>query len=98
MAKPTRPARRGPKPDRPARRRWPARQVAAGVCLAVPVVALVCMPWYAHHVPSVAGVRSFYWYQFAWVPGSVVFMVAAYLLRGPRDRPPREHTKRHRPR
>ncbi|MFC4049753.1 DUF3311 domain-containing protein [Actinomadura syzygii] len=62
-------------------RRW-----AAAVCLAVPVVALLGVPWYAGTDVHLAGVRLFYWYQFAWVPGSVVFMVAAYLLRGGRDR------------
>lgn len=62
----------------------PVRHVAAGMCLAVPVVALLWVPWYAHDLPDLAGVRLFYWYQFAWVPGSIVFMIAAYLIRGGR--------------
>ncbi|WP_433462392.1 DUF3311 domain-containing protein [Spirillospora sp. CA-128828] len=73
MAKPTRPARRA----------------AAGTCLVLPVVALLCVPWYARSTPRLAGVEFFYWYQFAWVPGSVVCMLVAYLLlRERRDRPP----------
>lgn len=71
--------------DAPRRER-PVRRRAAGVCLAVPVVALLGVPWYADSDVHLAGVRLFYWYQFAWVPGSVVFMAAAYLLRGGRGR------------
>ena len=68
----------------------PARRVAAGVCLVLPVVALLCVPWYARETPRLAGVQFFYWYQFAWVPGSALCMLAAYLLRGRGDRPPPE--------
>jgi hypothetical protein len=66
----------------------PARRVAAGVFLALPVVALLWVPWYAHEAPQLGGMTLFYWYQFLWVPGSVVCMAVAYLLRGGRDRPP----------
>ncbi|HCT78372.1 MAG TPA: hypothetical protein DGT23_17700 [Micromonosporaceae bacterium] len=59
------------------------RRIAAGVCLALPVIALLWLPWYAHEGPRFGGMPFFYWYQFLWVPGSVVLMIAAYLfLRG----------------
>ncbi|TDE33287.1 DUF3311 domain-containing protein [Actinomadura sp. 6K520] len=67
----------------------PARRVAAGAFLALPVAALLCVPWYARSTPRLAGVEFFYWYQFAWVPGSVICMLVAYLLlHGRRRRPP----------
>lgn len=70
---------------KPVRR---TRRVAAGACLALPVVALLCVPWYARSTPRLAGVEFFYWYQCAWIPGSVVCMLVAYLLlHGRRRRP-----------
>ena len=60
----------------------------------LPVLALLCVPWYARSTPRLAGVEFFYWYQFAWVPGSVVCMLVAWLVlifaslgyRAPRNR------------
>ncbi|WP_405148279.1 DUF3311 domain-containing protein [Sphaerisporangium viridialbum] len=66
------------------------RRVAAGVCLAIPVAALLWVPWYPHETPHLAGMRFFFWYQLMWVPGSIVFMGAAYLLRRGGKRPPRD--------
>ncbi|ONI77868.1 hypothetical protein ALI144C_31130 [Actinosynnema sp. ALI-1.44] len=58
------------------------RRVAAGVCLVLPFAALLWPPWYAHEQPQIGDVPFFYWYQFAWVPGSVLLMIiAAVLLR-----------------
>ncbi len=71
---------------------WTARRAAAAVCLAIPVLALLWVPWYPHDAPHLAGMRFFFWYQLLWVPGSVVFMAAAYALR--RDRPPGDHSGR----
>jgi hypothetical protein len=56
------------------------RRVAAGACLLAPVVALLCVPWYAQDRPQLAGVPFFYWYQLAWVPGCSLGMLTAYLL------------------
>jgi hypothetical protein len=62
------------------------RRAAAAVCLALPFAGLLWPPWYAHDAPHLGGVPFFYWYQFAWVPGSVALMiVAARLLRGCRE-------------
>ena len=41
--------------------------VAACVCLAIPVVALLWVPSYAREDPSLGGIPFFYWYQFLWV-------------------------------
>ncbi|WP_214109479.1 DUF3311 domain-containing protein [Acrocarpospora catenulata] len=75
-----------------AKRTWTARRVGAGICLAVPVLALLWVPWYPHDVPQFAGMRFFFWYQIAWIPGCVAFMAAAYALRRerPRDRSQRD--------
>ncbi|WP_248959149.1 DUF3311 domain-containing protein [Sphaerisporangium perillae] len=73
-----------------------ARRVAAGVCLAIPVLALLWVPWYPHSAPSWGGMRFFFWYQLVWVPGSVVFMAAAYALRRERaHRADPERDERH---
>ncbi|MER5766503.1 DUF3311 domain-containing protein [Streptomyces sp. NPDC001985] len=65
------------------------RRVAAGVALAVPVAALLWVPWYAREGPRLAGVPFFYWYQLAWVPGASLALFAARLLTRPaRSRPP----------
>ena len=39
----------------------------AGVCLAIPVVALVWVSTYARETPRLGGVPFFFWYQFLWV-------------------------------
>ncbi len=71
----------------------PARLMAAGVCLVLPLVALLWLPLYAHEGPRLAGMPFFYWYQFVWVPGSVVLMITAYLLLRERARPPRKRPR-----
>jgi hypothetical protein len=62
-----------------SRSRGPRRAVA-GALLAAPAVALLWVPWYAGPEPHLAGVPFFYWYQFLWVPLSVLCMTAAYLV------------------
>ncbi|MFE2871676.1 MULTISPECIES: DUF3311 domain-containing protein [unclassified Embleya] len=75
-------------PPTPARPRA-ARRLAAGLCLAAPVVALLWVPLYARREPAAAGVPFFYWYQLAWVPGCAAAMfVARLLLRRPDRQPP----------
>lgn len=61
-------------------RRPAAKHALAAACLIAPFVALLWMPWYARGQPSLAEVPFFYWYQFLWVPVSVLLMTAAYLL------------------
>ncbi|MEU7000131.1 DUF3311 domain-containing protein [Nonomuraea sp. NPDC046570] len=75
---------------KPTRR---ARRVAAGICLALPVVALLWVPWYPHDAPDLVGMRFFFWYQLMWVPGSVVFMATAYVLGRGEDHPPRDRRR-----
>lgn len=79
-----------------ARTNRTVRRIVAGSCLMTPVVALVTAPWYVESAPDLGGVPSFYWYQFAWVPGGVAFMIAAHLLRG-RDDGPGAEPDRERP-
>ncbi|MFG2817943.1 DUF3311 domain-containing protein [Kitasatospora sp. NPDC048365] len=57
----------------------PAR-VLAGLCLAVPIVAMLWVASYTKADPELGGMPFFYWYQLAWVPVSAVFTVGAYLL------------------
>ncbi len=48
----------------------PARKgpfVAAGVLLALPIVALMWVSSYAREGPVLAGFPFFYWYQLGWV-------------------------------
>jgi hypothetical protein len=55
-------------------------RVLAGLCLAGPFAALLWVPSYAKEGPALFGMPFFYWYQFAWVPMSIVLMTIAYLL------------------
>ncbi|MEO9324876.1 DUF3311 domain-containing protein [Nocardioides sp. C4-1] len=41
--------------------------VLAGICLAIPIVALLAVPLYARDEPELGGIPFFFWYQFAWV-------------------------------
>ncbi len=56
------------------------RRAGAGACLSAPLVALLWVPWYARKGPVLLGLPFFYWYQFLWVPLSVLCMLIAYLL------------------
>ncbi|MGH8301417.1 MAG: DUF3311 domain-containing protein [Steroidobacteraceae bacterium] len=47
--------------------------------LAVPVIAVLWVPWYARATPTLLGVPFFYWYLMAWVPGSAVCSGVVYL-------------------
>jgi hypothetical protein len=40
---------------------------AAGVCLVIPVVALLWVTSYAKETPRLGGIPFFFWYQFLWV-------------------------------
>jgi hypothetical protein len=41
--------------------------VLAGVCLAIPLVALLWVSTYARETPKLGGIPFFFWYQFLWV-------------------------------
>lgn len=41
--------------------------VAAGVCLLIPIVALMWVSSYSRETPRLGGIPFFFWYQFAWV-------------------------------
>ncbi len=41
--------------------------VAAGILLALPLVALLWVSSYARETPRLGGVPFFFWYQFLWV-------------------------------
>ena len=40
---------------------------AAGVCLLIPLVALMWVGSYAKETPRLSGIPFFFWYQFLWV-------------------------------
>jgi hypothetical protein len=61
----------------PAARRDPRRY--AYWLLAIPVVATMWPPLYAHAEPSIGGVPFFYWYQFVWIVLSSVVTGTVYL-------------------
>ncbi len=44
-----------------------AMMIAAGVLLAIPIVALMWVPSYAKEKPELWGFPFFFWYQFLWV-------------------------------
>jgi uncharacterized membrane protein len=56
------------------------------VLLLVPFVALLWVPFYDDLKPKLFGFPFFYWYQFAWVPLTVLITLAVYLLTRERRR------------
>ncbi len=69
------------------------KMVAAGVLLAIPIVALMWVPLYARETPKLFDFPFFIWYQFAWVFLCSAMTWTAYKLtlsarapRGDRDR------------
>ena len=52
----------------------------AGVCLAIPIVALMLVGTYAKDEPRIAGFPFFIWYQFLWVFLCSGFTYAAYVV------------------
>lgn len=66
--------------DRSSRSLPVGAKVAAGVLLAIPVVALLLVSTYAKKTPELWGFPFFYWYQFLWVFLAAGFTIAAYLV------------------
>ncbi len=54
--------------------------VAAGILLAVPIIALMWVSSYAKKGPELAGFPFFYWYQFLWVLITPAFTWTAFVL------------------
>lgn len=52
----------------------------AGVCLAIPVIALMLVGTYAKDEPRIGGFPFFIWYQFLWVVICSVLTYTAYRL------------------
>lgn len=69
----------------------PGTMFAAGVLLAIPLIALAIVPVYAKDAPRLWGFPFFYWYQFLWVFLASGFTWAAYVVvrRARRDGPVR---------
>ncbi|MEC3996896.1 DUF3311 domain-containing protein [Actinacidiphila sp. DG2A-62] len=55
-------------------------RVLAGVCLVIPLVALLWVDSYARMTPRFIGIPFFYWYQIAWVPVAAALTYTAYQL------------------
>ncbi len=58
---------REPTPDRGTPPTNMGMMVAAGVLLAIPIIALMWVPSYAKETPKLFGFPFFFWYQFLWV-------------------------------
>lgn len=56
------------------------RHVVAFVLLAATFVALLWVPSYAHHTPTLGGVPFFYWYSVLWLVINAICQVIAYQL------------------
>jgi membrane protein implicated in regulation of membrane protease activity len=63
--------------------------VLAGICLVIPVVALLWVSTYAKETPELGGVPFFFWYQFLWVFLTAALTYTAHRLvlaaRKPKD-------------
>ena len=64
--------------------------VAAGICLLIPIVALMWVSSYSRETPRLWGFPFFFWYQFMWVFLCAGLTYTAHRLvlkaRGQRDR------------
>ncbi|MFI9205105.1 DUF3311 domain-containing protein [Streptomyces sp. NPDC053048] len=54
--------------------------VVAGVCLAIPFVAMLWVGSYSRLTPAFIGIPFFYWYQMLWVVISTLLTVVAYVI------------------
>jgi hypothetical protein len=57
-----------------------AARVTAGLCLVLPLVALLWVNSYSRVTPEFIGIPFFYWYQMLWVPLSAALTFTAYVL------------------
>ena len=70
--------------------------VAAGIALAIPLVALLWVSSYARETPRIGGVPFFFWYQFLWVfiTAGLTYLAHRLVLAA---RKPRPGTRGHAP-
>ncbi|MEV6669351.1 DUF3311 domain-containing protein [Streptomyces sp. NPDC051162] len=54
--------------------------VVAGVCLAIPFVAMLWVDSFSRLTPAFIGIPFFYWYQMLWVLISTALTVIAYAM------------------
>ena len=54
--------------------------LAAGILLAIPLVALALVPVYSRETPRLLGFPFFYWFQLIWVLITPVLTYAAYVV------------------
>src|SRR3954463_13659286 len=54
--------------------------VLAGICLAIPLVALLWVSSYSKETPKLGGVPFFFWYQFLWVFITAALTYTAHRL------------------
>jgi hypothetical protein len=54
--------------------------VLAGICLAIPLIALLWVSSYSKETPKLGGVPFFFWYQFLWVFLAAACTYAAYRV------------------
>jgi len=68
----------------------------AGVCLGIPLIALMWVASYNQETPRLRGIPFFFWYQFAWVFVTSALTYTAHRLvlaaRGQSDEPYAGHT------
>jgi hypothetical protein len=55
-------------------------RVVAGICLVIPLVAMLWVGSFTRTSPAFIGIPFFYWYQMAWVLGSAALTSVAYAL------------------
>ena len=49
------------------------------LCLVVPYIALLWVPFYNNTQPPLAGIPFFYWYQMLWIALGTLCMLPVYL-------------------
>jgi hypothetical protein len=49
--------------------------------LALPFLALLYVPFYAHVEPKLGGIPFFVWYQVAWIAGGLVLIYVVHRVR-----------------
>lgn len=59
---------------------WPRKRFRlVYLLLAVPYLAVLCVPLFNRSEPSLAGIPFFYWYQLLWIPLGALLLLPVYL-------------------
>ncbi|HEV2637544.1 MAG TPA: DUF3311 domain-containing protein [Actinocrinis sp.] len=53
-------------------------RIVAAVCVLVPIIAVLWVPWFNRLTPRVLGFPFFYWYQLMWVVLTAIAMIVAF--------------------